>query len=106
MAVDGGLRRRDSQRSTGLNLNKTEDIGVPANQIDFATELGRTEVSRHHDVTKLSQVEISFFFAPASGALVLREFIGRKGVQREPVQGADGVTGEQSGNHCRLGTKF
>src|ERR1700683_2703121 len=106
MAVDGGLRRLDSQRSTVLTLKKEKDVSVPADQVDFATELGRAEVSRHHDVTKLSQVEISFLFAPASGALVLREFIGRECVEREPAQGAEGVTGEQSGNHCRLGTEF
>src|SRR6202451_2920339 len=103
VAVDGALGRLDSQRSAGLNLIKTEDVGVPADQVNFATELGRAEVSRHHDVAETSQVAAGFLSAPASGALVLRDFIGRKSVEGEPVEGADGVTREKAWESCRLG---
>ena len=47
----------------GFDLDKTQHILIPANQINFAPPPRRTEIARHHDVPKLAQIKVGIFFA-------------------------------------------
>jgi len=45
-----------------LHLDETENIGVPADQIDFAASARRTEITCDDHVASLAQMEVSRVF--------------------------------------------
>lgn len=73
--IDGCFGRLDFLRRARFNFYKAQHILIPAYQVDFAPTPRRTEVPSHHDVPKLSQVEVSLFFAPSPDALPVRTLI-------------------------------
>jgi hypothetical protein len=75
---------------SGLNFNKTKNIVVPADQVDFSPLPHRAVVPGDDDVTQLAQMEVSVFFAVPAGALMLRLPVRRQSVPRQPVEAADG----------------
>ena len=45
----------------GLDLDETQNVLVPANQVDLATTVGRTLVARDHGVSVSSKIEVGGF---------------------------------------------
>src|SRR5208282_174404 len=64
------LRGLHVDRGPSLNLYKTNDIVIPADQVDFSPAARRAKVARHHHVSQLPQMEVSVFLAPRSNLLV------------------------------------
>ncbi len=62
----------------GLDLDETQGVIVPANQIDFAATVGRTKIAGDHDVSASSKIEIGGFLPSLSGAQVLRAIVRRQ----------------------------
>jgi hypothetical protein len=94
VAVHCRLGRLYVERCTGFNLNKTKNIVVPADQVNFSPLPWRAVVSGHDDVTQLAKMEVSVFFAAPAGALMLRLSVRRQSVLRQPVEAADGCVGK------------
>jgi hypothetical protein len=70
VAVNGCLRSLHVVRSPRLNLYKTKNILLPANQVNFAGTLRRAEVARYDDVPQFPEMEVGFFFAMLANVLV------------------------------------
>ncbi len=90
MAVHSRLGSLDIARCSSLNFNKTKNIGVPADQVDFSPLPRRAVVAGHDDVTQPAEMEVSVFFTAPAGALMLRLPVRRQSVLRQPVKAANG----------------
>jgi hypothetical protein len=84
-------------RRPGLNLNKTQHIGIPADQVDFSRMPRRAVVAGHNDVTQAAEMETGVVLPATAGALVRRPLVGRQSMPRQPVKAADGGVGETAG---------
>jgi len=73
-------------RGARLNFDKTQDILVPPNQVDFSPSTRRPKVARHHHVPQTPQVEVRIFLAPPPRPLMHGGIVGRKRSLRHPVQ--------------------
>jgi hypothetical protein len=74
-------------RSTSLDLDETEHVLVPADQINLPMMPRRAEVSRHHDVSAPAQIEISIFLAAPAGGLVGGDLnISRRGLADNAIE--------------------
>lgn len=89
LPVHCGLRRFHVVGSTSLDLNETQDVVVPSNQVDFAAPVGRSEITRDHDVPVSSKVEIGVFVTTPPGAQMLCSMVRRKRAARDPVEDAN-----------------
>jgi len=99
VAIDSRLGGLYIARCAGLNLNKTKNIGVPPDQVDFSMAARRTIVTCHDHVAQLAQVEVSMLLALRAGPQVPRLFIRWKCVLRHPIQTANYASREESGEH-------
>jgi hypothetical protein len=86
-------------RGPRLNFNKAKNICVPANQVDLAAAARRAEVSRHHRVSQLPQMEVRRFFAARASLLMPRPRVRREHVQPHPIQTIDNRSRERCGEH-------
>ncbi|HUJ94867.1 MAG TPA: hypothetical protein VLW84_06370 [Terriglobales bacterium] len=50
--VHGRFCGFDVVAAAGLDLDKTEDIFVPADKVDFTVVVRRAKVPRHHDIAE------------------------------------------------------
>src|SRR5258707_9332988 len=73
----------------GLDLDETQGVIVPANQVDFAATVGRTKIAGDHDVSASSKIEIGVFFATPSRAQVLRAIVRRQCATCDPGKDAN-----------------
>jgi hypothetical protein len=55
-----------------LDLDETEHISVPPDEINFSMMPCRTEIACDHDVTAMPKIEVSVFLAAPSGAKIGR----------------------------------
>lgn len=99
VAIDSRLRRLYGKRRAGLNLNKTQNVFVPADEINISSPPRRAEVAGNHDVAQLSQIEVGSFLAFASSALMGWGRIGRKRPLCKPVQCAQCDMNEAAAGH-------
>ena len=83
----------------GLDLDETQDVLVPANQVDFAATVGRTKIARDHGVSVSSKIEVGGFFTAPAGTQVLRAIVGRQGAARDPVEDANRSVSKAAGEH-------
>jgi hypothetical protein len=90
MAVHCRLGSLHVNGCSGLNLNKTNNIVVPADQVDFSPLPRRAVVPGHDDVTQPAEMEVSVFLAAPASALMLRLPVRGQSVLRQPVKAADG----------------
>ena len=83
----------------GLDLDETQGVIVPANQVDFAATVGRTKIAGDHDVSASSKIEIGVFFATPSRAQVLRAIVRRQCATCDPVKDANRCVSEAAREH-------
>src|SRR5919108_2582425 len=88
-AIHRGFRRFHISRGARLDFHKTQHIFVPSDQIDLAAPARRAKIACHHDVTQLSQIKVSVFFAATTGALVLWPGCLCHSFIRQPVESLD-----------------
>src|SRR5579863_331863 len=77
-----------------LNLNKTEHIAVPPDEIDFSAMVRRAVVASDHDVSRAPQMKISGLFTAATGYLMSGSIAMRQSAVREPIKNADDRVGQ------------
>jgi hypothetical protein len=77
-------------RGSSFDLNETQYVSIPSDQVDLTFTTWRTKVASHHDIAELSQVKVSVFLASAAGLLVRRARVRSKGFVRYPIECADG----------------
>ena len=51
-----------------FDLDKTEDVLFPSDQVDFTAAAGAAPIARHHDESPAAQPKVGFDFAAPSGA--------------------------------------
>jgi hypothetical protein len=86
-------------RGSRFDLNKTQNVLLPAYQVNFSSMMGRPEVTCHHHVALASKIEVSILLTASSGPLVIGRVIGRKGLRRQPIKRADGDVSKTTGEH-------
>ena len=98
--VNGGLPGLYIKRGPGLDFDKAKNVVFPCNQVDLPAAARRAEISGHHGVAQLSEVEVGCFFSALAGELMLGNFLGRKSMLGEPIQkmeqGTSGTAGEEA----------
>src|SRR5208337_3729653 len=77
IAIYGGFRGLRITLAASLHFNKTQDVPIPAGQIEFAAMMRRAVVARDDHVAATAQVKISVFLrdglcAGAQGCLLAR----------------------------------
>jgi len=75
--------------SAGLDFDKTQDVLVPADQVDFAAPVGRAKIPGNHHISQLPQMEIGVFLASAAGAEVFIDVFRRQSAPGDPVEDAN-----------------
>jgi hypothetical protein len=85
VAIHGRFGWLDIASGARLDLDETQHILVPANEVDFSSVMRRPEISRHHYVSTTAQVKVRIFFASLTGALMLRALVRGKGAFRQPI---------------------
>ena len=100
VTIDSGLRGLYIAGCSRLNLNKTKDIVVPSDEVDFATVAGSTVVSGDNEVAEFPQMEVGVFLPPAAGSLVLWFLVTGEGVRCDPIETADDSAGKDGWNHA------
>src|SRR5579862_6221208 len=90
LVVDGRFGRLYVASGPGLDFNKTEDVFVPANEVDLPSTMGRAKVTGNDDVAQFAQIEVGIFLAAASGKLMGRRLVGREHATGKRVEGAYG----------------
>jgi hypothetical protein len=93
------LRGLDVERSTRLNFNETQNIGVPADQVDLSPAARRPEIAFHHHIPQLPQMEVGILFSLRPGALVPRPRIGREHAVPNPIQSVNDGSRKKRGKH-------
>src|SRR5580692_5344882 len=104
LAVHGGFCGLHVARSTSLDLDKTQNISVPADEIDFSATIRRAEISCHHYISAAAQEEVNIFFSPSSDAQVGGRFVRWQDMSGDPVESADGGVSESTGRHSGAGS--
>jgi len=97
--VHRGFSRLHVACAARLHFNEAQNIFFPSDQIDLSAAAGRSEISRDHGISHVSQVEVGGFFAFASHTLVGGSVIGRQSMSCQPVENAEGCMGGSSGEH-------
>ena len=72
-------------RRPSFHLDKTQDVLVPADKIEFAAMIGGAVVARNDGVAPPAQIKISVFLAASAGTLVRGHVFGRKRSCCQPV---------------------
>ena len=67
-AVYGEFGGYHAMAAAGLDLDETEDIAIPADEIDFATAALASPVAREDGVALAAQKGVGQLLAPAAGA--------------------------------------
>ena len=108
-AVDGGFGGLDGAGGASFYLDEAEDVVVliftltlfpyPANEVEFAAVVGRTEVAGDDGVAMAAQVEVGGFFATTSGLEMAGGFVRREELGGKPVERAERGLGETAGEH-------
>ena len=106
LPVDCGFGGLYVVSGAGLDLDEAQDVVIPANQIDFAATVRRTEIAGHHRVFTPSKIEVSVFLTTPAGAQVARTLLGWQGSARNPVKNADRGVCEATGDHRRKRAVF
>ena len=88
IAVHGGLSRLEVALGTGLDLDKTQDIPLPSDQIQFAAVIGRAKISSNNRITPPAKKKVGIFFSTAAGAVALGDVLRSQRSARKPVQRA------------------
>ena len=99
--INRGFGRLHIAGSAGLDFDKTEDLLVPADQVDFAAPVGCAKIPGNHHVSQLPQVEIGVFLASAAGAEVFSAAVRWQGPAGDPVEDANCGVSNAAGKHER-----
>src|SRR5208283_3679202 len=86
VAIYGSFGGLHVARRASFHFDNTQDVPIPADQIEFAAIMWRTVISGDHGVSPAAQVEISVFLAPPASALVRGCVLRRKRFRYQPVQ--------------------
>jgi hypothetical protein len=85
MTIYGGFGGLDVMRRPSFHFDKTEDVSLPPDKIEFAAMMWRAVVARDNGVTSPAQVEVSVFLAAPPGTLVRGHILRRKRAGCQPV---------------------
>jgi len=96
VAIDGQVGGLDVEGGAGLYFNKTKDIAVPSDEVEFATAAWGAEIAGHNDVAELAQIEVRRFFSAPPGLMVLSYLFGTTSVFKEPVESLESDFGEEA----------
>lgn len=97
--IDSRLGGLHFARRSGLNFNKTKDIMVPTDQVDFSVVTGGAVIALDHGVAELAQMEVGVLFALRADALTDRTSIRRKDARREQVERSEDSAREDGWKH-------
>ncbi len=101
MTVYGRLRSFHIVRRPRFNFNKTKNILVPADQVDFPSATWRAKIARHHHVSQLPQVEERLFLAVRPDAQVPWPLIGGQHPLSHPIQAMNDRLRDNGREHGR-----
>ena len=99
LPVHRGFRGLHVVGSAGLDLDETEDVVMPSNQVDFAATVGRSKIAGDHGVAVPSKIEVGIFFATPSSPQMLCSIVRRKCATRNPVEEANRDVSKTAGEH-------
>src|SRR6478736_1177473 len=99
LPVNRGFGRFHVVAGAGLDLDETQYVLMPPNQVDFAATVGRTKIASDHGVSLSSKIEVGVFFATPASAQVLWAFAGWQGLGCYPVKDTNRGVGETAGEH-------
>ena len=88
IAVHSGLSGLEVPFGASLDLDKTQDIPVPADQIQFAAMIGRAKISRNDRITPPTKIEVGIFFAPTARPQVFSRVVRWKEPRGQRVKDA------------------
>ena len=97
--IHGGFGGLYVVGGAGLDLDETEHVLVPADQVDFAAPVGRAKIAGNHDVAVSPQVEVGVFLASPAGAEVFSDVVRRQGTAGDPVEDANRGVSKAAGEH-------
>jgi len=97
--VHGGLGGFHIPRCARLDLDETEDIFVPPNEVDFPPVIWGTEIPSDHNVPVPSEIKIGILLAPSTSLQVVPLMLGRQGLAGNPVENSYGRVGEAGTEH-------
>jgi len=83
--IDCRLGRLHRARGARLHFNKTQDIVVPANDVDFSPPPSRAKVARHHHISQTPQMEVRILLPAPPGPLMCGNIVGWERSLGDPV---------------------
>jgi len=102
IAIYGGFGGFEVTLRPSFHLDKTQDVPIPADEIELAAMIGGAVVARDDRVAAPAKVKISVLLAAPAGTLVRWHVLGRKRSCCQPVQCAQCGLRQASGEHEKL----
>src|SRR4051794_8649101 len=89
--------------SASLDLNETQNIFVPADEVDFSMTAGRSEVTGHHHIAQSPEIKICILFPTTTGVQMSWDCFGCSYFAVEPIKAANHAMCKSAGHKRILG---